>query len=130
MPVKQEGEGWPSNVEIVHCLIYAALKASNEGDHEVITSWNKDLPGFIKSGKIKANPVVHRGEGLDKIGEGLEYLKSGKVSANHHQARLDCGRQRQADALRFVRHLAKSWDTFSEADVAEWISADKPQCSY
>jgi len=80
LPVKQEGEGWPSNVEIIHCLIYAALKKSNEGDHEVITSWNEDLPGFIESGRIKANPVVHRGEGLDKIGEGLEYLKSGKAS--------------------------------------------------
>ena len=121
VPVKQEGEGWPSNVEIIHCLIYAALKKSNEGDHEVITSWNEDLPGFIESGRIKANPVVHRGEGLDKIGEGLEYLKSGKVGANHHQTKVDCGPRWEADALcaHLFRHLAKSWVTPSEADVAD-----------
>jgi len=80
LPVKKEGEGWAEKVELVHCLIYAALKSSNEGDHEVIASWNKDLPSLIEQGKIKSNPIKHMGEGLEAIPEGLEYLKSGKAS--------------------------------------------------
>lgn len=78
--MKKEGEGWAEKVELVHCLIYAALKATNEGDHEVIASWNKDLPKYIEEGKIKSNPINNMGQGLDRIPEGLEYLKSGKVS--------------------------------------------------
>ncbi|BGP28536.1 Zinc-binding oxidoreductase alcohol dehydrogenase [Rhodotorula toruloides] len=39
------------------------------------------LPDLFASGKLKANPIRSFGGGLDNITEGLEYLKTGKNSA-------------------------------------------------
>ena len=41
----------------------------------------KKVPGFVKEGLIKPNPVKYWPGGLDAIKDGLEFMKEGKVSA-------------------------------------------------
>jgi hypothetical protein len=40
------------------------------------------LPKLVEEQKLKAPPIKLRGTGFDKIEEGLELLKSGKVSGH------------------------------------------------
>ena len=39
IPVEQEGEGWPENVEVKYILIYTALDPTNTDDFNGIVEW-------------------------------------------------------------------------------------------
>jgi len=56
-------------------LEYDTIPEDREFSHD---AWAKSAD-LIKTYNIRPNPIDHRG-GLDSIAEGLEHMKSGKVS--------------------------------------------------
>lgn len=39
------------------------------------------MPGLMDSGRLKSNPILPRTGGLERIHEGMDYQKQGKVSS-------------------------------------------------
>lgn len=39
-----------------------------------------DMPTLMTSGQLKSNPLLHREGGLEKVNEGMNFQKAGKVS--------------------------------------------------
>jgi len=39
-----------------------------------------DMPKLMASGQLKSNPLLHREGGLEKVNEGMNFQKEGKVS--------------------------------------------------
>jgi len=88
LAVKQEGEGWPENVEINHILLYSILKRNTKDFHD-IHEWNTHLPELIESGKIKNTNPLKILNGFEAIEGGLDLLRSGKMSAQKIAIKLD-----------------------------------------
>ncbi|KZV99165.1 GroES-like protein [Exidia glandulosa HHB12029] len=81
LTIKEEVDGLPDNIKTEPILIYSVLKKKNEKDFADHVEWYKHLPDLIASGKLTPVPRKHWEGGLEALPEGLEYLKSGKASA-------------------------------------------------
>ncbi|KAG8959626.1 hypothetical protein FRC03_007689 [Tulasnella sp. 419] len=81
LPVKKEGDGWPSNIELEEILIYTSLKKGTR-DFDDMAAWYRKLsssPELVA--KLKVAPLKHWEGGLNGIPEAVDYLRSGQVSA-------------------------------------------------
>jgi hypothetical protein len=50
-------------------------------DREFYAKLNKDYPRFISEFGLRPNPITDMEGGLERINDGFELMKSGKVSA-------------------------------------------------
>lgn len=55
---------------------------ASPSDRAFYVKLNKDLPVFFEKFGLKPNPITDVPGGLDDIQDGMELLKSGKVSAS------------------------------------------------
>jgi len=96
-PPQEEAQKLREDVRIQHTLIYTSLgRAFDLGQHypaapedrSHMTEFLKKVPGFVKSGGIKPNPVKLWEGGLESITDGLQYMREGKNSGEKIVYRL------------------------------------------
>lgn len=75
-----------TDVRIEFIVVYTVLGKSAWGiqprpeDEKRFEEWLQYVPSLIASGKIRSNPIWSQKGGLEKVPEGLDLLRSGKVS--------------------------------------------------
>ncbi|KAH7101716.1 GroES-like protein [Auriculariales sp. MPI-PUGE-AT-0066] len=99
-PEKTELADLAAGVKTTHILVYTSLTktpvtdvledfkywqsvhvTADQTDFEFIVQWNVHLPELINNGSVKPLPRKHIDGGLTAIPQGLDYLRSGKASA-------------------------------------------------
>ncbi|KAF8311483.1 GroES-like protein, partial [Clavulina sp. PMI_390] len=73
---------WPNNVDVKGILLYDVLNPKNAQDFADIYEWNQHVPSLITEKGFGNAIPLKVSKGLENIPEGLEQLRSGKVSGS------------------------------------------------